>query len=60
MPIYEYVCKRCKHKFEFLQAFNETGLRIVCPKCVSADVRRVFSTFSKASGGRSCRPTSFG
>lgn len=32
MPIYEYLCTKCKHETEILQNFHEEPKR-VCPKC---------------------------
>ena len=39
MPIYEYVCKRCNHRFEVLTAFWNGK----CPNCQSTEVERRFS-----------------
>lgn len=32
MPIYEYQCKKCKHKFEKIQKFSDAPVR-KCPEC---------------------------
>ncbi len=32
MPIYEYECQFCNHKFQLLQGFNEPPPK-VCPSC---------------------------
>ncbi len=32
MPIYEYVCKKCHHKFEKIQKFSDPKIR-KCPEC---------------------------
>lgn len=32
MPIYEYECEKCRHRFEVLQKFAERPLK-KCPKC---------------------------
>ncbi len=32
MPIYEYQCKKCKHKFEKIQKFSERRVK-KCPEC---------------------------
>lgn len=32
MPIYEYVCKKCGHKFEKIQKFSDPKIR-KCPEC---------------------------
>lgn len=32
MPLYEYQCKKCKHKFEKIQKFSDPPVR-KCPEC---------------------------
>ena len=32
MPLYEYQCKKCKHKFEKIQKFSDSPIR-KCPEC---------------------------
>ena len=32
MPLYEYQCKKCKHKFEKIQKFSDSPVR-KCPEC---------------------------
>ena len=32
MPLYEYQCKKCKHKFEKIQKFSDRPIR-KCPQC---------------------------
>ena len=32
MPIYEYECKKCKHRFERIQKFSDKPIR-KCPEC---------------------------
>jgi putative FmdB family regulatory protein len=32
MPIYEYQCKRCQHRFERIQKFSDPHIK-KCPKC---------------------------
>ena len=34
MPLYEYQCKKCKHKFEKIQKFSDPSIR-KCPECGS-------------------------
>ncbi len=46
MPIYEFVCKKCKKEFERALSFAEREKKnIKCPKCKSAQVSQFFSTF---------------
>ncbi len=40
MPIYEYKCRKCGHKFEKL-VFGEE--KIKCPKCQSGMVKKLIS-----------------
>ncbi len=47
MPIYEYKCQKCGHKFEKLVFGKE---KIKCPKCQSNILKKLFSTFSTAKG----------
>ncbi len=35
MPIYEYECRRCGHRFELIQKFSDTP-RKRCPECSGA------------------------
>ena len=32
MPLYEYVCKKCKHRFEKIQKFSDRLVK-KCPEC---------------------------
>ncbi len=41
MPIYEYECEKCQHRFEVLQKFNDRPLK-KCPKC-GARVNKLLS-----------------
>jgi putative FmdB family regulatory protein len=34
VPLYEYQCKKCKHKFEKIQKFSDQPVR-KCPECGS-------------------------
>ncbi len=40
MPIYEYECGHCSHRFEMKQGFDEEP-QAMCPQC-QGRVRRVF------------------
>jgi len=35
VPLYEYQCKKCKHKFEKIQKFSDPPIR-KCPECGSS------------------------
>jgi len=46
MPIYEYICETCHHKFEVLIRGKE---RPACPKCHGHKLNKLFSTFAALS-----------
>lgn len=47
MPIFEYQCEKCDHRFEKLQ---KPGAPCTCPNCGAEEVKKQSSTFA-ASGG---------
>lgn len=53
MPIYEYICKKCEHKFALLQSLYPADNNTECPKCSSREVKKVISSFSCASSSGS-------
>ena len=51
MPLYEYKCKKCKHRFEQIQKFSDKPVK-KCPEC-GGPVEKLISTSSvqfKGSG----------
>jgi putative FmdB family regulatory protein len=51
MPLYEYQCKKCKHRFEQIQKFSDKPVK-KCPEC-GGPVEKLISTSSvqfKGSG----------
>jgi putative FmdB family regulatory protein len=52
MPIYEYACDACGHRFEEWQKMSDPPVR-VCPKCKSKKVEKLISqtTFALKGGG---------
>ncbi len=42
MPLYEYQCESCEHRFEVIQKFSDAPID-ACPTCGSA-VRKLFSS----------------
>lgn len=51
MPLYEYQCKKCKHRFEKIQQFSDKPLK-KCPEC-GGPLEKLISTSSvqfKGSG----------
>lgn len=51
MPLYEYRCQECDHRFEVLQRIGEGAEGIVCPSCDAEAVSKQYSTFAASSGG---------
>ncbi|MCC2670756.1 MAG: uncharacterized protein K0Q72_3227 [Armatimonadetes bacterium] len=49
MPIFEYVCKSCEHRFE---ALVRSGKLPACPSCQSDELSRQLSVFAMSSGSR--------
>ena len=50
MPIYEYKCPKCGHKFELLRPLSQANEDAVCPRCHEC-APRVLSTFASFSVG---------
>lgn len=42
MPLYEYQCDACAHRFEVIQKYSDAPIA-VCPKCGGA-VKKLFSS----------------
>lgn len=53
MPIYEYCCPKCDHKFDLLRSFSRADDPGICPECSEEASRLVstFASFSKDAGG---------
>jgi putative FmdB family regulatory protein len=60
MPLYEYQCRECGHRFEVLQRMGEGAEGLVCPKCATDQVEKQLSTFATASAGSSPRTAAAG
>jgi putative FmdB family regulatory protein len=43
MPLYEYQCESCEHRFEKIQKFTDPNPE-TCPKCGSGPVRKLMSS----------------
>lgn len=46
MPVYEYVCKECKHPFEALVLGEEKPR---CPACMGTSLEKQFSLFATSN-----------
>ncbi len=57
MPLYEYICPTCDHRFEKLQSMSSTGAD--CPNC-EQPAKRAISVFASVTKGGSEMPTSMG
>jgi putative FmdB family regulatory protein len=57
MPIFEYECKKCGHKTEFLEKANSSK-KHSCEKCGSSEMQKLFSTFSAGSSSKSASSNS--
>jgi len=51
MPLKEYACGKCGHKFEVLLMLSEPDPQ-ACPKCGATELKRLLSTF-RITGARS-------
>ncbi len=51
MPIYEYVCSKCKTEFELRLSFGEFDSMQLCPQC-HANARKLVSSFSTTNAGK--------
>lgn len=46
MPLYEYVCRKCHHKFDEVLTIKEHETKQVhCPKCQGTDLEKVIESF---------------
>ncbi len=43
MANYEFVCSKCKKRFQVTCRMDEREANAVCPKCGSRDVQQVFT-----------------
>jgi putative FmdB family regulatory protein len=52
MPIYEYECQACQHRFEEWQKMSDKPIK-VCPKCKARKVEKLISqtSFQLKGGG---------
>jgi putative FmdB family regulatory protein len=48
MPIFEYVCKQCDHRFEAIVLGQQ---KVRCPKCESKKLQQQISKFAVSTEG---------
>jgi putative FmdB family regulatory protein len=53
MPIFEYTCPNCGHRFEKLVLSSRRQKELRCPECGSLDVQKAISLFGTAGKGQS-------
>lgn len=53
MPIFEYKCENCNHKYEILVKTSAADDEIGCPVCKSTEKKKLFSTFAASVSGGS-------
>ena len=51
MPLYEYRCRQCGHRFEILQRLGQGAEGLVCTRCGAEQLDKQYSTFAAAGGG---------
>ncbi len=51
MPLYEYKCETCGHRFEVLQRMGASSQGVSCPQCGGFEVKRLVSTFASSVSG---------
>ena len=46
MPLYEYICRNCRNKFDEVLTIKEHETKkLQCPKCQSTDLEKVIEPF---------------
>lgn len=59
MPIYEYRCQDCGHKFEAMQRFSDAPIT-ECPSCHAQQVKKLISNTSFQLKGSGWYVTDYG
>lgn len=54
MPIFEYICKECRHQFEALVYGKQ---KAECPKCHATKLEPQLSVFAVSAKGSSSSPS---
>ena len=53
MPLYEYHCTDCDHRFEILQRIGDGPDDLHCPSCDEPQLEKLFSTFAASTSSSS-------
>ncbi|MDZ7315474.1 MAG: zinc ribbon domain-containing protein [candidate division KSB1 bacterium] len=53
MPIYEYRCVSCGHRFDVLQRMSDDGSKLTCPRCGAEKPQRMISACASSIGSAS-------
>jgi putative FmdB family regulatory protein len=56
MPIYQYECEKCSHRFESVRQMSQADTGLRCPQCGRETAKKVFAPFFTPSAGGSCAP----
>jgi len=56
MPVYEYTCPDCGHRFEELVSSVAARDQVECPKCGGKKPTRQMSVFAAREGGSASAP----
>ena len=56
MPLYEYICRKCRHKFDEVLTIKEHETKKPqCPKCQSSDLEKVIEPFFAKTSSKTRR-----
>lgn len=59
MPIYEFKCAECGHRFSLLLPMSQSSAERECPQCQAPAARRLISSFAalaSSGAGAECGP----
>ena len=49
LPVYSYICRDCKEKFNLFAGVGEKDEKLVCKKYGSKNIEKIFSSFAVVS-----------
>ena len=58
MPIYTFVCKDCKEKFDLLIGVTMDKPELKCKKCGSKNIERIISSFNVGESSKNTQTSS--